>query len=469
MIYSLMVVVFVLGYLAIALEHNIKIDKAASALMTGTICWALYVIGAEGIIDFHSVPHWISDMFAEEKNITDQHEIVTHYVTEFQILEHLGEIASILFFLMGAMTIVELVDAHEGFSVITDRIKTTSRRSLLWIICILTFFFSAALDNLTTSIVMVSLLRKLIDDKKDRWLFAGMVVIAANAGGAWSPIGDVTTTMLWIGGQISAGAVIIKLILPSLIALIVPLIVLTPRMKGNVTRPRKAEGKEHFVNPTTERERNIVFGVGVGGLLFVPLFKTYTHLPPFMGMMLSLSVLWMITEIMHRSKNRETKSKLSVIGVLRKIDTASVLFFLGILLAVASLQSAGQLGALANTLDNNIGTGTETGVYSVGVIIGLLSAIVDNVPLVAASMGMYDIDPTMGGLFASDGLFWEFLAYCAGTGGSALIIGSAAGVAVMGLESISFGWYLKRISILAIIGYFAGAATYIIQESIFHL
>ncbi|QNR26006.1 sodium:proton antiporter NhaD [Croceimicrobium hydrocarbonivorans] len=467
--YSLMVVVFVLGYLAIALEHNIKIDKAASALMTGTICWALYVIGAEGIIDFHSVPHWISDMFAEEKNITDQHEIVTHYVTEFQILEHLGEIASILFFLMGAMTIVELVDAHEGFSVITDRIKTTSRRSLLWIICILTFFFSAALDNLTTSIVMVSLLRKLIDDKKDRWLFAGMVVIAANAGGAWSPIGDVTTTMLWIGGQISAGAVIIKLILPSLIALIVPLIVLTPRMKGNVTRPRKAEGKEHFVNPTTERERNIVFGVGVGGLLFVPLFKTYTHLPPFMGMMLSLSVLWMITEIMHRSKNRETKSKLSVIGVLRKIDTASVLFFLGILLAVASLQSAGQLGALANTLDNNIGTGTETGVYSVGVIIGLLSAIVDNVPLVAASMGMYDIDPTMGGLFASDGLFWEFLAYCAGTGGSALIIGSAAGVAVMGLESISFGWYLKKISILAIIGYFAGAATYIIQESIFHL
>lgn len=469
MIYSLMVVVFVLGYLAIALEHNIKIDKAASALMTGTICWALYVIGAEGIIDFHSVPHWISDMFAEEKNITDQHEIVTHYVTEFQILEHLGEIASILFFLMGAMTIVELVDAHEGFSVITDRIKTTSRRSLLWIICILTFFFSAALDNLTTSIVMVSLLRKLIDDKKDRWLFAGMVVIAANAGGAWSPIGDVTTTMLWIGGQITAGAVIIKLILPSLIALIVPLLVLTPRMKGNVTRPRKAEGKEHFVNPTTERERNIVFGVGVGGLLFVPLFKTYTHLPPFMGMMLSLSVLWMITEIMHRSKNRETKSKLSVIGVLRKIDTASVLFFLGILLAVASLQSAGQLGALANTLDNNIGTGTETGVYSVGVIIGLLSAIVDNVPLVAASMGMYDIDPTMGGLFASDGLFWEFLAYCAGTGGSALIIGSAAGVAVMGLESISFGWYLKKISILAIIGYFAGAATYIIQESIFHL
>jgi Na+/H+ antiporter NhaD/arsenite permease-like protein len=469
MIYSLMVVIFVLGYLAIALEHNIKIDKAASALITGTLCWALYVIGAEGIVDVNSLPHWLTDMFAEENNITDAHHVLTHYTAEFQILEHLGEIASILFFLMGAMTIVELVDAHEGFAVITDRIKTTSRRKLLWIICILTFFFSAALDNLTTSIVMVSLLKKLIDDQKDRWLFAGMVVIAANAGGAWSPIGDVTTTMLWIGGQITAGAVVVKLIIPSLFALIIPLVVLTPRMKGNVKRPLKAEGKEHFVNPTTERERNIVFTVGVAGLLFVPIFKTYTHLPPFMGMMMSLGFLWMITEIMHRSKNRETKSKLSVIGVLRKIDTASVLFFLGILLAVASLQSAGQLGDLANSLDQSIGTNTESGVYSVGIIIGLLSAIVDNVPLVAASMGMYDIDPTLGGLFASDGLFWEFLAYCAGTGGSALIIGSAAGVAVMGLENISFGWYLKKISILAIIGYFAGAGVYILQETFFHL
>lgn len=469
MIYSLMIVIFVLGYVAIALEHNIKIDKAASALITGTLCWALYVIGAEGIIDVHALPHWLTSMFAEENNITDAHEIITHYTAEFQILEHLGEIASILFFLMGAMTIVELIDAHEGFAVITDRIKTTSRLRLIWIICILTFFFSAALDNLTTSIVMVSLLKKLIDDQKDRWLFAGMVVIAANAGGAWSPIGDVTTTMLWIGGQISAGAVVIKLILPSLFALVIPLIVLSPRMKGNVKRPLKAEGKEHFTNPTTERERNIVFTVGVAGLLFVPLFKTYTHLPPFMGMMMSLGVLWTLTELMHRTKNRETKSQLTVIGVLRKIDTASVLFFLGILLAVASLQSAGQLRDLAGTLDSSIGTNTETGVYSVGIIIGLLSAIVDNVPLVAASMGMYDIDPTLGGLFASDGLFWEFLAYCAGTGGSALIIGSAAGVAVMGLENISFGWYIRRISLLAIIGYFAGAAVYIVQETIFHL
>ncbi len=468
MIYTLMVVVFVIGYLAIALEHNIKIDKAASALITGTLCWALYVIGAEGIIDFQAIPHWISDMFAEEKNITDQQAVVVHYVTEFQILEHLGEIASILFFLLGAMTIVELIDAHEGFAVITDRIKTTSRSKLLWIICILTFFFSAALDNLTTSIVMVSLLKKLIDDQKDRWLFAGMVVISANAGGAWSPIGDVTTTMLWIGGQITAGAVVTQLIFPSLVAMIVPLVVLSLRLKGNVTRPMRAEGKEHYINPTTEAERNTVFVVGVLGLLFVPVFKTYTHLPPFMGMMMSLGILWMITELMHRSKNRETKSKLSVIGVLRKVDTASVLFFLGILLAVASLQSAGQLGELANSLDESIGTNTENGVYTVGVIIGLLSAIVDNVPLVAASMGMYNIDPTMGGLFSTDGLFWEFLAYCAGTGGSALIIGSAAGVAVMGVENISFGWYLRRISLLALIGYFAGAGAYILQATLFY-
>ncbi len=466
--YTLMIVVFVLGYLAIALEHNIHIDKAASALITGTLCWALYVIGAEGIVDFNTIPHFLLDMFGEEKNITEHAEVVTHYVTHFQILEHLGEIASILFFLMGAMTIVELVDAHEGFSVITDRIKTTSRLKLLWIICILTFFFSAALDNLTTSIVMVSLLRKLIDDKQDRWLFAGMVVIAANAGGAWSPIGDVTTTMLWIGGQITAGAVITKLIMPSLVAIIVPLLVLSPRMKGNVKRPLKSEGKEHYINPTTERERNIVFTVGVLGLLFVPIFKTYTHLPPFMGMMMSLGILWMVTEVMHRTKNRETKSKLSVIGVLRKIDTASVLFFLGILLAVASLQSAGQLAELANGLDQSIGTSDETGVYSVGLIIGILSAIVDNVPLVAASMGMYDINPIVGELFSTDGLFWEFLAYCAGTGGSALIIGSAAGVAVMGLENISFGWYLKKISLLAIIGYLAGAGVYILQSTLIH-
>lgn len=464
--YILMVVIFVLGYTAIALEHNINVDKAASALITGVVCWTLYVVGAHDIVSFESIPPFISEMFFEDGFVGEQEDIVTHYVTEFQILEHLGEIASILFFLMGAMTIVELIDSHEGFSVITRYIKTNKKRKLLWIIGILTFFFSAALDNLTTSIVMISLLRRLIADKQDRWLFAGMVIIAANAGGAWSPIGDVTTTMLWIGAQITAPGVVANLFLPSLICLLVPLAILSMRMKGTVKRPIRAEGIEHYADPTTPRERRIVLTVGLLGLMFVPVFKTVTHLPPFMGMMFSLGVLWVLTEIMHRSKNKEAKSQLSVIGVLRKIDSGSVLFFLGILLAVASLQSAGQLRSMAGFLDTTIGTAEASGVYSISMIIGVLSAIVDNVPLVAASMGMYDISSVAGTFFAQDGLFWEFLAYCAGTGGSALIIGSAAGVAVMGLESISFGWYIKNISFLALVGYLSGAAAYILEHSL---
>jgi len=436
MTYTLMLVVFVLGYAAIAFEHQLKIDKAAAALVTGVLTWTLYIVASH---DFHHV--------------------------EEHLLHHLSEISSILFFLIGAMTIVELVDAHEGFAVITDRIKTTNKVKLMWIVCLLSFFFSAALDNLTTSIVMVSLLRKLIADQKDRWFFAGMVVVAANAGGAWSPIGDVTTTMLWIKGQITAGAVVTDVFLPSLFTLLAPMAILTFRLKGDVKRPLKTETADHYLDPTTPFERNFVFFAGVAGLIFVPIFKTFTHLPPFMGMMLSLGVLWLITDIMHRRKPAEVKHHLSPLGVLQKIDTPSVLFFLGILLAVASLQSMGQLGDLANALDENIGTDTQNGVYVVSIIIGLLSSIVDNVPLVAAAMGMYDI--TESGLFMQDGVFWQFLAYCAGTGGSALIIGSAAGVAVMGLEKISFGWYLKNISLLAIVGYFAGAGIYILQNMIF--
>tara|TARA_B110000977_G_scaffold85270_1_gene113834 strand:- start:1456 stop:2766 length:1311 start_codon:yes stop_codon:yes gene_type:complete len=436
MIYTLMLVVFVLGYAAIAFEHQLKIDKAAAALITGVLTWTLYVLASNNI-----------------------HEV------EGQLLHHLSEISSILFFLIGAMTIVELVDAHEGFAVITDKIKTTNKVKLMWIIGILSFFFSAALDNLTTSIVMVSLLRKLIEDKKQRWFFAGMVVVAANAGGAWSPIGDVTTTMLWIKGQISAGAVIQSLIVPSLATLLAPLAILSFRLKGNVERPMKSENAEHYTDPTTPFERNFVFFAGVAGLIFVPVFKTVTHLPPFMGMMLSLGVLWIITDILHRRKPSEIRHHLSPIGVLQKIDTPSVLFFLGILLAVASLQSMGQLGDLANALDYSIGTDTQNGVYVVGLIIGLLSAIVDNVPLVAAAMGMYEVTET--GLFMQDGTFWQFLAYCAGTGGSALIIGSAAGVAVMGLEKIPFGWYVKNITLLALVGYIAGAGVYILQNMLF--
>lgn len=430
MFLTLMIIVFVVGYAAIALEHPIKIDKAASALITGVLVWTLFVFtGAD-----------------------------SHFIEE-ELLHHLSEISSILFFLLGAMTIVELIDAHEGFAIITDKITTTKKVKLLWIISVLTFFFSAALDNLTTSIVMISLLRKLIDDKYDRWFFAGIVVVAANAGGAWSPIGDVTTTMLWIGGQLTTATIISTLFIPSLVAMVVPLLVLTFTLKGNVERPITKEGLEHYINPTTAFERNLIFFLGLAGLLFVPIFKTVTHLPPFMGMMLSLGVMWAVTEVIHSSKNREDKSHLSVIGVLRKVDTSSVLFFLGILLAVAGLQSAGHLAVMAGSL-NDVFNGN---IYAINIVIGLLSSIVDNVPLVAGSMGMYEV--AAAGVFAQDGVFWQFLAFCAGTGGSALIIGSAAGVAVMGLEKIDFVWYLKKISILALIGYFAGAGTYILIQS----
>lgn len=464
--YILMLVIFVLGYTAIAIEHTIRIDKAASALITGVLCWTIYVVGAMGIVDFEAIPQSVMGLFQADGLGADKHEVITHYVTEFQILEHLAEIASILFFLIGAMTIVELIDAHEGFAVITDRIKTTNKVKLLWIVSLLTFFLSAALDNLTTTIVMVSLLRKLIQDQHQRWFFAGIVVIAANAGGAWSPIGDVTTTMLWIGGQITTAKIVTGIIIPSLVCLIVPLGYLSFRMKGNIERPRKSETVDHYLDPTTPFERNFVFFAGIFGLLLVPIYKTVTHLPPFMGMMLSLGMLWLLTDLLHRSKNREFRVKHSVVGVIRKIDTPSVLFFLGILLAVGSLQSAGHLRELAVGLDNSIGTSEPTGVYTVSVIIGLLSSIVDNVPLVAASMGMYPL--AMEGFFMQDGLFWEFLAYCAGTGGSALIIGSAAGVAAMGIENISFGWYLRNISLLAVLGYLAGAAVYIAEHALFH-
>jgi len=450
-------VVFVLGYAFIALEHNVHIDKAASALVTGTVCWALFVLG------WHEAPAHLAEefhLFAAD-HIGQGHGGLSQFF-EHRLLHHMEEISSILFFLMGAMTIVELIDAHEGFRVITDRIQTRNKVKMLWIVCVLTFFFSALLDNLTTSIVMVSLLRKLIDNRQTRWLFAGMVVIAANAGGAWSPIGDVTTTMLWIGGQLTTTTIVGNLILPSIACLLVPLALLSFRLNGDIERSQ-AEANEEW-DPTTPFERNLVFAAGVGGLLFVPVFKTVTHLPPFMGMMLSLGVLWMMTERLHRTKNLEEKSHLTVIGVLRKIDSASVLFFLGILLAVAALQEAGHLILAADWLRTSLND-----VYLIDLAIGLLSAIVDNVPLVAASMGMYDIVPieaatdAWAAMFVQDGIFWQFLAYCAGTGGSALIIGSAAGVAVMGLERIDFVWYLRKISLLAILGYFAGAGVYLLM------
>jgi len=417
------ILIFIIGYLAITIEHNIHINKAASALATGVLCWTVYIV-----------------------NQSDAH-LVNH-----QLMEHFGEISSILFFLLGAMTIVELMDAHDGFQIITEKIKTQKAFYLIWIISIITFFLSAFLDNLTTTIVMVSLLRKLIADREQRLFFAGMTVIAANAGGAWSPIGDVTTTMLWIGGQITALNIVLKLFLPSLFCVLLPLVVVSMRIKGSVEAPPADEQRL----TTTNFERNFVFWSGLGVLLFVPFFKTITHLPPFMGMLLGLSILWTITELLHKGKNTEDKHFLSVVYALRKTDTPSILFFLGILLCIAALQATGQLTHLAQWLTNTIANDTI-----VVMCIGLLSAIVDNVPLVAAAQGMYSLKQ-----YPTDHFFWEFLAYATGTGGSALIIGSAAGVAAMGMEKIDFFWYLKKITWLALIGYFAGATIYVFQYNL---
>ncbi len=410
--------IFILGYSLITLEHKIGVNKAALALLTGVLCWCAYLFIAS---DSHLVPE--------------------------QLMHHLGEISGILFFLLGAMTIVELIDAHDGFHIIITSIKTTNKRKLLWIICIITFFLSAVLDNLTTTILMVSLLRKIIPDKSDRWLFLGLVIIAANAGGAWSPIGDVTTTMLWIGGQITSVNIMAKLIIPSIICLLVPLMIASLRLKGDI----QTLTKEVPASVISRSHRNIIFFSGIGVLSGVPVFKSITHLPPFMGMLLGLGILWIISEIIHKDKDTEDKDSLSVVYALRKIDTPSILFFLGILVAISALQSAGVLTVFAGFLDKNIGNESL-----IVMIIGLFSAIVDNVPLVAASMGMYDLSQ-----YPTDHSFWEFLAYCTGTGGSALIIGSAAGVAVMGMEKMDFFWYLKKIAWLALIGFFAGAITFV--------
>ena len=420
---TIITIIFIIGYAAIALEHRLKVNKAATALITGVLCWTIFAL------------------FATDKNSP------AHLLTE-----NLGEVAGILFFLLGAMTIVELIDAHDGFEVITSRIKTTSKKKLVWIIGFLAFFLSAVLDNLTTTIVLVSLLRIIVPDKKDRLLFTGLVVIAANAGGAWSPIGDVTTTMLWIGGQITASSIIVQVILPSLVCFLVPAFIISKQVKGNVESPTEKIKNNNFT--TSSRQRNTVFWLGLGSLLFVPIFKTVTHLPPYMGVLLGLGVMWVITEMIHSGKDEDEKGLYSVNHALRKIDTPSILFFLGILLSIAALQATGLLTGLAVSMNNSIGN-----IKVITLSIGLLSSIVDNVPLVAAAQGMYGPDQYPTGHF-----FWEFLAYCAGTGGSCLIIGSAAGVAAMGLEKIEFFWYMKKIGWLALIGYLAGAAAFILQH-----
>lgn len=462
MIITLMIFIFILGYLAIALEHPIKVDKAASALIIGGLGWALLAFGILDIINIETVAEKFKNFQDWYRIKLPAKEITELTFLKYELSHHLIDIAEILFFLLGAMTIVELVDVHQGFTIITDKISTNKKIYLIWILSIISFFFSAVLDNLTTAIVMAALLPKLIKEKENLWLFAGVVIISANAGGAWSPIGDVTTIMLWIGGQVSAASIIPSIIIPSVICAVVPLIYLTFKLKGDVKRPTNIELAEHKKNITTKFERNLIFILGVCGLLFVPVFKTVTGLPPYVGILLSLGILWLATEIVHRNKSYEIKSELSVMAVLRKVDTPTIFFFLGILLAVASLQSAGQLDIVAKYLDTTFNGQTAEGTYIINIIIGLLSSIVDNVPLVAGAMGMYPIAES--GLYATDGIFWEFLAYCAGTGGSVLIIGSAAGVAVMGILKINFIWYMKNISLLALLGYLSGAATYILMQ-----
>lgn len=453
---TIVIVVFIIGYICIALEHPLKVNKTATAILTGVICWTLFVLAApsESLLRSDAFHHF-TEMLKLEKGIEKFNtikiqEIYTEFVT-FELSEHLSSISQILFFLMGAMTIVELVDAHHGFRFITDRIKTKNPKTLLWVICWVTFFLSAVLDNLTTSIVMISLIRKLIPDKEMRMLFAGMIVIAANAGGAWTPIGDVTTTMLWIGGQISTVNIMKMLFMPSVFCMLVPLIFLGFTLKGTM-------GEAQDQHPKSNGEMigggKLMLILGVGALVSVPVFKTYTHLPPYVGMLLGLGILWIVSELIHPELDDAVKKNYTAAGALARIDVPSVLFFLGILMAVGALESMQILHHFAAMLDETFGDQRI-----IVTLIGLLSAVVDNVPLVAASMGMYSLD-----VYPMDHLIWEYLAYCAGTGGSILIIGSAAGVAVMGMEKIDFIWYIKKISLLALMGYAGGAIVYIILQ-----
>lgn len=470
-----MIIVFLVGYLFIALEHPLKINKAGTALLTGTLLWAMYTYGAPTFIPQAAAEEF--RMFLESSPSLAAmtfKEQCSHFVVEHQVLDSIGEIAETLIFLIGAMITVELIDTHGGFMFITNRITTTNKRRLLAMIAVITFFMSAILDNLTTSIVMIMLIRKLIGDYKDRWVFGSIIIIAANSGGAWSPIGDVTTIMLWVRGNISTSSTIPHLFLPSLVSALVPVAIVMRHLHGNVTPPDVFSQDENgeLIRVLKTKEKLSILCLGVFCLLFVPIFKTITHLPPFMGILMGVGILWFYTEIMYRGNAIEEDLKLRLSKIVHRIDGSTLLFFLGILLAVDALRCSGVLTDFAFWLDGTFGN-----VYAVNLIIGTLSAVVDNVPLVAGAIGMYPIandlmvstamDPVYMANFVQDGVFWQFLAYCAGVGGSMLIIGSAAGVVVMGLERINFIWYLKNISFLALLGYLAGAAVYILQNALF--
>lgn len=441
------VTVFILGYLCIALESFTKVNKAAVALLMLVACWTLFMFDPGS---------YLPDIAGDKISIA---------VNEI-IEKHLGSTSTTLFFLMGAMTIVEVVDQNGGFNFVRDMMKTKNKKALLWRITFMTFFLSAILDNLTTSIVMIMILRKLIQERKDRLIYASLVIIAANSGGAFSPIGDVTTIMLWNKGLISAAGVIKELIVPSLVSVALPAYILSLSLKGEIAAPAIAGGTVTEANELTKKQRKTVFFIGVGGLIFVPIFKSITHLPPFVGILLVLGILWTVTELFYRHLHKDEEKggmQKRVVNILSRIDMSTILFFLGILMAVACLETIGVLSSMGQGL-NNVFDGNH---YLVTGIIGVLSSIVDNVPLVAGCMGMYPIAEV--GDMAQDGIFWQLLAYCAGVGGSMLIIGSAAGVVVMGLEKITFGWYMKRISLVAFVGYLAGILIYWVEKSVIGL
>lgn len=448
------IIVFVLGYALIATESLVKIDKAAIALLMFVFCWTLYM--------FDPAP-FVQLMYAG--NASEWTGNITEFVNKV-IIEHLGDTATTLFFLMGAMTIVEIVDQNGGFNWVKNVMRTKSKRALLWRIACMTFILSAILDNLTTSIVMIMILRKLISNKEDRMVYAALVIISANSGGAFSPIGDVTTIMLWNAGTITAAGVISEIFIPSVVSMVIPAFIMQYMFKGELAIAAQSETEAMELGEFGSKQRKTVFIVGVGGLCFVPIFKSITHLPPFVGIMLVLGVLWTVTELfyrhLHRTKGDGVSFAKRVTNLLSRIDISTILFFLGILMAVACLQ---EIGVLMN-LGKSLNTIFDENHYAVTGIIGVLSSIVDNVPLVAGSMGMYPIQAA--GDMAVDGIFWQLLAYCAGVGGSMLIIGSAAGVIVMGLEKITFGWYMKKITWIAFVGYLAGILSYyIIRTYIF--
>ena len=433
------IVAFVAGYLCITLESLTKINKAAIALLMCVVCWTLLMV---------SPGAYYPDVASDG---------VLHHISEV-IEHHLGDAAGTLFFLMGAMTIVEIVDSNGGFNFVRDIMKTRSKRKLLWRVAIATFFLSSILDNLTTSIVMIMVLRKLVQSREERLIYAALIIISANSGGAFSPIGDVTTIMLWIKGVITTQGILTEIFIPSLVSMLVPAFILQYSLSGKFDKEQNLVTAE--ISQFTKVQRNIIFWLGVGGLVFVPIFKSITHLPPFMGILLVLGVLWTVTEIFHHNTSEDDTMAKRVSDLLSRIDLSTIMFFLGILMAVAVLQEIGVLTALGTGL-NEVFVGNY---YVINGIIGVLSSIVDNVPLVAGCMGMYPVAET--GAMAIDGIFWQLLAYCAGVGGSMLIIGSAAGVVVMGLEKITFGWYLKRITWIAFVGYLAGIVTYSLQQAL---